>query len=166
MLVCRCHGFSGSCAVRTCWRELPSYYQIGDMMKIKYDHALKVSVERNRNGPAFLHFFDETLNAYLEPTPDQLVYLEKPSNYCSNQQNFTQNRECLPKALLDFEKRGQVKTAAMREYFPPCEEFCCNGEYVQEQTYEIETCNCEFVWCCNVVCQSCVVNMTYYRCTG
>lgn len=39
---CKCHGISGSCTVRTCWRKLPSFRQIGDALMKKYYRARPV----------------------------------------------------------------------------------------------------------------------------
>lgn len=168
MLSCRCHGLSGSCAVRTCWRELPTYFQIGDILKTKFDNALEVAVTTNRNEPPLLTYYDEYLAAHIQlgPSDSSLVYLENNQNYCYDGQNFTQDRRCLPQTFLDAQNRGQVKVSSSREYFPPCEEFCCSGEYYEETTSHEENCNCRFVWCCNVECQKCTVNATQYRCTG
>ena len=163
-LSCRCHGISGSCAVRTCWRELPTYYQVGDILKQKYDDAIKVSVDRNR--ASRLVYYDPVRSTHYIPSENSLVYLQETANYCLSEQNFTLNRECLPQAMLDAQRRGEVKVSSVEQYFPPCESFCCNGEYVEKTIVRTETCNCRFVWCCDVICQTCVVNTTKYLCTG
>ena len=41
---CRCHGVSGSCELKTCWRTMPSFAQVGDYLKQKYENAVQVSV--------------------------------------------------------------------------------------------------------------------------
>lgn len=40
---CRCHGVSGSCAVRTCWRALPSFAKVGDLLKLKYETSVEIT---------------------------------------------------------------------------------------------------------------------------
>ena len=39
---CKCHGLSGSCTLRTCWRKMPLFRDVGDRLKDKFDAAAKV----------------------------------------------------------------------------------------------------------------------------
>ena len=57
---CKCHGVSGSCAVRTCWKQLSPFRETGQVLKLRYDTAVKVSSATNTDrGPlkmvALLH---------------------------------------------------------------------------------------------------------------
>lgn len=40
---CRCHGVSGSCELKTCWKFMPSFNEIGNVLKQKYGKAVLVS---------------------------------------------------------------------------------------------------------------------------
>ena len=39
---CKCHGVSGSCEVRTCWRSVPTFHEVGAVLKDKYNGATEV----------------------------------------------------------------------------------------------------------------------------
>lgn len=39
---CRCHGVSGSCELKTCWKFMPSFGEIGNVLKQKYGKAILV----------------------------------------------------------------------------------------------------------------------------
>ena len=39
---CKCHGMSGSCAIKTCWMRLPGFRDIGDTLKDRFDGASRV----------------------------------------------------------------------------------------------------------------------------
>ncbi|XP_056463248.1 protein Wnt-9b isoform X1 [Gadus chalcogrammus] len=39
---CKCHGVSGSCAVRTCWKQLSPFHDTGRLLKFRYDTAVRV----------------------------------------------------------------------------------------------------------------------------
>jgi len=157
-LSCKCHGLSGSCAVKTCWRELPTLYEVGDILRDKYDSAVEVEVHVPRSGgPATLHYYDNSSDEHVPARTDKLVYLEQSGNYCTIDQNYTHGRYCMPKANI---------TEELGEYYAPCEDFCCNKEFNQEQNRVVRSCNCRFIWCCEVVCQTCVETITEYRCAG
>lgn len=40
---CRCHGVSGSCELKTCWKTMPSFNEVGDTLKRKYRQAVQVT---------------------------------------------------------------------------------------------------------------------------
>lgn len=42
--VCKCHGVSGSCSIRVCWRRLPALRMIGEALGQLYDGASHVKV--------------------------------------------------------------------------------------------------------------------------
>ena len=81
LMKCRCHGVSGSCEFKTCWRSLPMFADIGNYLKEKYDKsAVKVtglragqSGERTRRGvvsnPVDLPVSKRSL-VYIQPSPD------------------------------------------------------------------------------------------------
>ena len=157
---CRCHGLSGSCAVKTCWRELPTLYEVGDILRTKYDNAIKVDVHHPRHGgPAALRYYDSDSDVHRIPANTELVYLVKSGNYCILIQNYTQGRYCMPSANL-------TTTSNLGQYYPPCEDFCCTRQFYMVQRQEVHSCNCRFIWCCEVVCQTCMKTVTEYRCTG
>jgi len=61
---CKCHGVSGSCEVRTCWRSVPPFHDVGTILKDKYNGATEVrayAVHLLR----VLHEFSLKFNAYL-----------------------------------------------------------------------------------------------------
>jgi wingless-type MMTV integration site family protein 7 len=45
---CLCHGVSGSCSLRTCWKTLPQFREIGDTLRAKYKKA-KLVVAQNKD---------------------------------------------------------------------------------------------------------------------
>lgn len=163
-LACKCHGFSGSCSVKTCWKELPSLYEIGDSMKALYDRAIKVEVLVPRGGGLpVMHYYSEVQDSYLVPSQLELVYLDDSPRYCSSSANFTHERMCMPNSSLSS---NQFEDTSMAEFYPSCETFCCNGKFEAYHKTEKSTCNCTFVWCCEVICQTCTRNITQYKCTG
>lgn len=157
-LSCRCHGFSGSCSAQTCWEELPTIYEIGDTMKQMYDRAVKVTFIENE-----LSYYSEELGRYKFPTTSDMVYIDESPRYCASNSNYTKQRQCMPRSALTS---SEFNKTDMDKYFPPCESFCCNGDYQAYYKTEVTSCNCTFVWCCEVQCATCLTNVTEYRCTG
>ncbi|XP_037903285.1 protein Wnt-2 isoform X2 [Hermetia illucens] len=47
---CKCHGISGSCAMKTCWKSLPPFRVIGSALKKKYNRAKLVQAVKEKTG--------------------------------------------------------------------------------------------------------------------
>ena len=41
-MLCKCHGVSGSCSVRVCWRKLAAFRNTGNMLRDRFDGAVNV----------------------------------------------------------------------------------------------------------------------------
>ena len=77
-LECKCHGISGSCAMRTCWRALRDFRRVGAFLKMKYNGATKVTMNQNA-GRADLVVADRN---HKEPTSLDLIYFDESPDYC------------------------------------------------------------------------------------
>lgn len=42
---CKCHGVSGSCELKTCWKAMPTFREIGLTLKEKFDGATEVVLD-------------------------------------------------------------------------------------------------------------------------
>ncbi|CAH8468871.1 unnamed protein product [Schistosoma mattheei] len=45
---CKCHGVSGSCEMRTCWRSLPKFRHLGAQLQERFHEAIQVAYMQNR----------------------------------------------------------------------------------------------------------------------
>jgi len=47
---CKCHGVSGSCVMKTCWKSLPPFRLVGDRLMMKYQKAKTVQAVKGKRG--------------------------------------------------------------------------------------------------------------------
>ncbi|XP_038157442.1 protein Wnt-16 [Cyprinodon tularosa] len=132
---CRCHGISGSCGVKTCWRSMAPFRRVGSYLKERYEQSIQMS-NRSRKK---IRKKDQRrpLNKH------QLIYLNKSPNYC-----------------LEDKRRGIAGTRGRRcnraSSGPDgCNLLCCGRGYNTHVVRNIERCECKFVWCCFVRCRRC-----------
>ena len=143
---CKCHGVSGSCSMKTCWLKLPSFREVGDLIKEKYDGAIEVKYQSRMKKlrPRF--------RRYTKPTKEDLIYIEDSPNYCEANKHIgsfgTQGRQC------------------NRNSFGPdgCNVMCCGRGYYIQKTIKEEKCKCKFQWCCSVKCETCITEVETYIC--
>lgn len=151
LLSCKCHGVSGSCSIRTCWKELPEFRRVGDYIKKKYFRAVMVDAQNGqlKKGNS-AHRRDE--RDILQISKHHLVYLESSPDFCKRSAVYgtvgTLGRSCSRLPTRTSENRWQGKS---------CNRLCksCGLKVKSIYVTETSTCNCRFHWCCEVKCDSC-----------
>ncbi|XP_074655724.1 protein Wnt-9a-like [Tubulanus polymorphus] len=155
---CRCHGPSGSCTMKTCWRQVADLHLVAKELKGKYDKARKVMSNANTNkvrrkAQMYIVPDNEMDNSAAsnqydpnKPTEDDLVFLDQSPNFCSHSEysEGTMGRNC-------------NKTSN-------CAVLCCDRGYnTQLVSYETK-CYCKMKWCCKVTCQRCRLTKEIHLC--
>lgn len=145
---CKCHGVSGSCELKTCWRAMPNFRKVGSILKEKFDGATEV-VERRVGSRRMLVPRNKNFKHHTE---SDIVYLESSPDFCENDTKTgslgTAGRLCNPSSKA----------------IDGCELMCCGrGSYARKITV-IERCHCKFHWCCTVKCKKCRREVEEHRC--
>jgi len=84
--VCKCHGMSGSCSIRVCWRKLPPFRQVGDILSARYEGASHVKmVDKKRRRIKKLRAVSRD---YKQPNKTDLVFLEESPDYCERNETW------------------------------------------------------------------------------
>ncbi|XP_010329742.1 protein Wnt-9b isoform X1 [Saimiri boliviensis] len=146
---CKCHGVSGSCAVRTCWKQLSPFRETGQVLKLCYDSAIKVSSATNE-ALGRLELWAPARQGSptqdLAPRSGDLVYMEDSPSFCrpSKFSPGTAGRVCSREAS--------------------CSSLCCGRGYDTQSRLVAFSCRCQVQWCCYVECQECVEEELVYTC--
>ncbi|KAL3318479.1 Wnt10p [Cichlidogyrus casuarinus] len=144
--VCKCHGLSGSCTMKVCWRQIPDFDRIGSQLLQKYNLAIKVQkigsspmvrpdsvLRRQRSAkyrrsmelPSPIPYHTNARN----PTRDDLIYFDEPPSYCNALPEAgilgTKGREC-------WLEGGPGK--------PSCSSLCCGRGFNSEEIIEYKKC--------------------------
>lgn len=145
-LLCKCHGVSGSCSAKICWRTVAYFRDIGHRLKDRFDAAVRVKVTSRRSKVRPVDVKQK------RPKKRDLVYLDQSPDYCN----------ALPEV-------GSVGTSGRQcsqsSYgLDGCQLLCCGRgyrTYVEEVT---DDCDCKFIWCCHVECRKCVTQVERQYC--
>ncbi|XP_014389843.1 PREDICTED: protein Wnt-4 [Myotis brandtii] len=147
---CKCHGVSGSCEVKTCWRAVPPFRQVGHALKEKFDGATEVEPRRVGSSRALV-----PRNAQFKPhTDEDLVYLEPSPDFCEQD---------MRSGVLGTRGRTCNKTS---KAIDGCELLCCGRGFHTAQVELAERCSCKFHWCCFVKCRQCQRLVELHTATG
>ena len=77
---CKCHGVSGSCSIKTCWKALPDVRQFGLALQKRYAAALEVDARTERKSrERRLMAVQRSRRSVAE---DELVYYTISPDYC------------------------------------------------------------------------------------
>ncbi|XP_065191391.1 protein Wnt-4-like [Sycon ciliatum] len=158
--ICKCHGLTGACSVKICWRSLPKVQVVGLILKDKYRNALQMGIseapdvdspphEEGSREPPRLVPLDHLAR---EAEPAELTYLHTSPDYCRPNATIgikgTGEREC------NLESRGD----------DGCELLCCGNGHHPQRSVLRQQCKCKFVFCCKVVCEYCLVAWETHHC--
>jgi len=161
---CKCHGVTGSCNLKTCYRRLGDFREVGKFLRKKYDRIIYVKkVKKNKNKKEKRKTDDSKKDKgkktiKLRPkgrrnykTKDLIALVRSPT-YCRKMKNFgsdgTKGRICDPT------KRGKGG----------CDYLCCGKASRKEVVVKKERCQCALVWCCEVKCKTCIKREVVTRC--
>ncbi|XP_041364326.1 protein Wnt-8b-like [Gigantopelta aegis] len=154
---CKCHGVSGSCSIRTCWRKLSDFRSSGNFLKKRYNKSVRVITGNKENKPVGeLRMF-----IMARVSSKDLAYVDKSPSYCTASTAMgtrgTEGRHCSrPRRGLRVAKSEKVS----------CRRLCSQCGFVVRK-YTVETsssCNCKFYWCCSVRCKQCNTIVQKYYC--
>ncbi|CAJ0603184.1 unnamed protein product [Cylicocyclus nassatus] len=146
---CKCHGVSGSCVTKTCWKVVPKFDDFAQLLKYKYEMAQQVTVAPHGTALMIREPISDSKRSgrYLKDKSDKhkaakgdLVYLDASPDYCSVN---TRGRDC-----------GNN-----------CDEICCGRGWHTVREIVDEPCHCRFIWCCDVQCKTCkkIVDRNFCR---
>ncbi|KAJ8942866.1 hypothetical protein NQ314_009930, partial [Rhamnusium bicolor] len=82
---CKCHGVSGSCNIKTCWRALPSMTEIGHRLLQQYTNAIEIpkyALEKTIAEITPKKMKKKSLNS------QQLIYISKSPDYCTKDEKL------------------------------------------------------------------------------
>ncbi|KAK7794182.1 hypothetical protein R5R35_000478 [Gryllus longicercus] len=144
---CKCHGLSGSCTLRTCWRHMPAFREVGDRLKERFDGAAKVIP--NNDGSSFLPDGGSTIKP---PGRGDLVYSEDSPDFCAP------NRK-----TGSLGTQGRVCNATSPDV-EGCALLCCHRGYDTRKVSVKVNCECRFKWCCEVTCRTCTERRSISTC--
>ncbi|CAH1164457.1 unnamed protein product [Phaedon cochleariae] len=169
---CKCHGVSGSCTMKTCWKTLPTFRQVGDILMKKYYRARPVASQTGASNMGASHVGASHVGAShrrrakrqhlvltkgkvpvkREPKKSELVYLQMSPNYCE--------RDLAAGSLGTAGRRCNRTSRGI----DGCDLMCCGRGYNTHQYTRTFQCRCNFVWCCKVDCDTCSERTEEYTC--
>ncbi|VDD97851.1 unnamed protein product [Enterobius vermicularis] len=145
---CKCHGMSGSCNMKTCYKKMPSFRKVGAILKEKFDGATEVNVELEESRPVITR---RDLQ-FKKHTKADLVYSDPSPDFCEpdpeNGVLGTHGRQCNTSSLFPDE----------------CSQLCCNRGYRTYKRRIQRECHCKFVYCCHVECEICTTTVSEEIC--
>ena len=180
---CKCHGVSGSCELRTCWRAAPEFRVVGSALKERFQAAVLVDQSNLGGGHPLLRDSPNGANVANRRPPSrqgedpddnrptrqrpkrrprprrrpprdlsqELLYLQRSPNFCDKDASVgfpgTAGRRCERDPLAAGVDRAEG-----------CDSLCCGRGYNLVRANHTRRCQCSFLWCCQVKCETCTVD--------
>lgn len=161
---CKCHGMSGSCQLKTCWKSAPEFRIVGKVLKNMFRNAVLVNQSNMGNGEVIIpsnrmnkqrirntirSHHRKNLNKHSlaqfngKSFENTLFYYQRSPTFCerdpSSDVHGTSGRRC---------NRNSTGIGS-------CSSMCCGRGYNLVREHRVEKCACKFQWCCKVECKEC-----------
>ncbi|XP_035904469.1 protein Wnt-10a [Anopheles stephensi] len=169
---CKCHGMSGSCQLKTCWKSAPDFRVVGRVLKQQYRRAILVDQSNLGNGPPMIVYRKPKKRKHVsnlrpprrQPRDQQMVPLGTRLGGAPNRK--LENALFYYQRSPNFCERDQIsdipgtigrrcnRTSSGSE---GCASMCCGRGYNLIREKRIDRCNCKFHWCCFVECDDCEI---------
>lgn len=134
---CKCHGISGSCSIKICWRRMPDIEEVARRLRDQFDVAIRVIPSNDGR-----HFIPDGTGR-RPPGREKLVYAQDSPDFCRYNRKFgslgTHGRLC---NVTSIGNDG-------------CSNLCCYRGYSSHIHNEVTNCRCSFTFCCKVECDTC-----------
>lgn len=173
---CKCHGLSGSCQLKTCWKSSPDFRVVGKVLKQQFRRAILVDQSnfgnamivyknggkkrksksanrrpsRARNDAAAAAAADAENNDNAWSKKTKRNRMENSLFYFQKSPNF-----CEKDAMSDIEGTHGRKCNRTSTGSDSCSSLCCGRGYNLVKEVTNQRCNCRFHWCCYVECHTC-----------
>lgn len=86
---CKCHGMSGSCELKTCWKAAPDFRVVGSHLKDRFRTAVMVDQSNMNGSPLLIHRKRRTRykkrkrqKKRRRDLSTELLYYQKSPNFC------------------------------------------------------------------------------------
>ena len=153
---CTCTGLrsgTGVCSKdKTCRMLLPKMETIAQKLREKYDESVHSKLHKSSG---HLHQIIVDRDHELKVNSDKMVHFTNSRDYCKANPVFNINgvagRDCT---------LNENNTSSSNH----CNNLCCDHGYETYTKREAKLCNCKFVWCCKVECDTCHEKITKHRC--
>ncbi|XP_018009974.1 protein Wnt-11b [Hyalella azteca] len=146
---CKCHGVSGSCALKTCWKVLASFNKVSGRLLRRYSSAVAVRPVKVVSKLRLLPVSAGGVSSYSR---DDLLYVASSPDYCTPQPQLgslgTHGRKC---------NASSVESDS-------CELLCCGRGHTASLYLLKQPCACRYHWCCHVTCDTCSSWKTQHYC--
>ena len=184
---CKCHGISGACTVKTCWRQLSPFRVIGNTLKQNYENSYKVVTYTNKatgKSPDDVTLENNygniirSLQTKSSDFSDNKTDRNKQSRKLKRDRNSVKDNHANP----NFAKRSNLMwhlddsptfcDASPYGYGTEgrvcnrsnCDVMCCGRGYNIRSVTVKKSCQCHVIWCCDVKCKQCVNEKEVYLC--
>ncbi|XP_023695722.1 protein Wnt-6-like isoform X2 [Paramormyrops kingsleyae] len=143
---CKCHGLSSSCSLKTCWRKMPHFREVGDRLLQRYNSAFRV-MGSNDGG-----MLVPAGQGVKPPDGLDLVYSDESPDFC-----------------LPCRRTGSLGTGGRAcdsrvTGMGGCRQLCCGRGHKKETQLVELNCLCRFYWCCTVECEKCSTSKNLTLC--